>query len=640
MKNNMSNNKSEIGMKKQGNLQRKLVASFLLAGIIPFLLLGIIALQRSAKNLEDAIFDELQSIQRGLSIAVEQYLDDEKQLVESRSYNSDIQELSDTLHGFFNTNGFDATGRLHISSDGYNNLWKEFGDKVKRFQEITHVHDAYVICIAHGHVIYSVGREDDLGINLKYGEHKNSGLAKAWDKAIKTDKTAFIDFSMYKPNNDEPRAFLATPVKDDNGITKSIFAVSITPERLNEILHSIKSEYETLETYMVGPDGYMRSDSKLNPLVYSVINSFKNQDRGRIETEAVRRAVAGESGHDAIIDYRNERVLSAFAPIHVTDNVTWAILAEIDEKEANLKVVELRTFIIIAAIVLTIIIVVGAYFLSRSIYMPIRKNIVEMESASEQLNLSAQKGLSGSTEQVSAITQINTAFTELTTMSQQVLKSSEGVVTAAESTNVASSEGNHSLEKATEGMQKVREEVNKVVENMMNLREKTKQMDLALEIINELSAQTTILSYNATIEAEGVGKDGRRFSALAELIMKLANKATDSSKNIKQLIEDVQKGANTTLLATEDGMKAVDAGMESISDSKNHFKAILAASEETVDLAKEIEITTGQQDVALKETSESVNSIHIASEDIKSSSLEIQDAGSHVNSIAQQLAVL
>ena len=124
---------------------------------------------------------------------------------------------------------------------------------------------------------------------------------------------------------------------------------------------------------------------------------------------------------------------------------------------------------------------------------------------------------------------------------------------------------------------------------MIVLGEKTKQMDLAVEMINELSGQTTILSYNTTIEAEGAGHEGRRFSALVEPIMKLANKAVESSKEIRSLIEGVQKSSNTTLLATDEGMKAVAAGKKHAEDSNNHFDAILNASEETLTAAKEID---------------------------------------------------
>ncbi len=70
---------------------------------------------------------------------------------------------------------------------------------------------------------------------------------------------------------------------------------------------------KTEEAYLIGPDKLMRSDSFLDPTNYSVKTSFAN--RKTVYTEAVRKALSGETGEDIIIDYNGNPVLSAFTTL-------------------------------------------------------------------------------------------------------------------------------------------------------------------------------------------------------------------------------------------------------------------------------------------------------------------------------------
>lgn len=83
---------------------------------------------------------------------------------------------------------------------------------------------------------------------------------------------------------------------------------------------------ETGETYLVGQDFLMRSDSRF--IQESVV--LKN----RVETTASRDALAGQSNCKLIRDYRNKKVLSAYTPVEISEGVRWALIAEIDKSEA------------------------------------------------------------------------------------------------------------------------------------------------------------------------------------------------------------------------------------------------------------------------------------------------------------------
>jgi methyl-accepting chemotaxis protein len=190
------------------------------------------------------------------------------------------------------------------------------------------------------------------------------------------------------------------------------------------------------------------------------------------------------------------------------------------------------------------------YFMAKNLRASARQII----TASEELNISSQQHSTSLEEQTASISEISTTMEELQQSAKQISAATGNSASGADSANQAAHEGKGALALTNDGMADIQTQVRKITENMLALGEKTRQMGLILEIINELTDQTTILSYNATIEASGVGEKGNRFATVADQIMGLAEKAKDSTKEIRLLIEDIQKSSNTTVLISEEGM--------------------------------------------------------------------------------------
>src|SRR5260370_31795710 len=125
---------------------------------------------------------------------------------------------------------------------------------------------------------------------------------------------------------------------------------------------------------------------------------------------------------------------------------------------------------------------------------------------------------------------------------------------------------------------------------MLDLGKKSKQMGGILDIISELAEQTNILSINATIEAAGAREAGNRFGVVGEEIRKLSERVTGSTREIGGLVEEVRAAVNTTVLATEVGSKAVDAGLQHFAEVTRGFKQIAGLVVTSTEAAREIEI--------------------------------------------------
>jgi methyl-accepting chemotaxis protein len=153
----------------------------------------------------------------------------------------------------------------------------------------------------------------------------------------------------YAPSNNGPVMFIGTPVIQ-NDRTVAILVLQLSDVEINKFMAYRNGYGETQEDYLVGPDSLMRSDSFLDPVYHSLVASFENPSLGSIDTDATKAAFAGESNAEVMIDYNGSHVLSAYSLVQIDDDITWAIISQIDEAEVLIIPNAIRNSILINAI--------------------------------------------------------------------------------------------------------------------------------------------------------------------------------------------------------------------------------------------------------------------------------------------------
>ena len=190
-----------------------------------------------------------------------------------------------------------------------------------------------------GHIFYSVEKEDDFATNLIEGPYKDTGLGWVYREAIRQAKTAtvvFSDMESYPPSNFEPAMFMARALVDTDGTLLGVLAMQLPTDQLNSIMSSTAGMGESGETYVIGEDLLMRSNSRFS--------ADSTVLKTRVDTVTGNRALQGETGVALSVDYRGIDVLSAYTSLDLND-IRWAILAEIDREEVIRQLAETRPLI-------------------------------------------------------------------------------------------------------------------------------------------------------------------------------------------------------------------------------------------------------------------------------------------------------
>ena len=143
------------------------------------------------------------------------------------------------------------------------------------------------------------------------------------------------------PSHGAPASFFSTPVLADDGGFLGVLAFQIPVDRINAIMQATAGMGESGETYLVGQDLLMRSDSR-----------FSDEStilKTEVDTLTVRKALQGGVGLEITPDYRGIPVLSAYGPLDF-EGVRWAVMSELDAAELMAPLVRIRRLVALTAV--------------------------------------------------------------------------------------------------------------------------------------------------------------------------------------------------------------------------------------------------------------------------------------------------
>ncbi len=261
----------------------------------------------------------------------------------------------------------------------------------------------------------------------------------------------------------------------------------------------------------------------------------------------------------------------------------------------------------------------------------------ELSTAAVELSATSQQQASGATEQASAVAEVTSTIEELGYTSRQIAQSAEQVNEAASATLENLSHGQGAVDESVAAMERIKGKVQDVAARILTLGERSQQIGEIIDLIDDISDETHLLSLNAAIEAAGAGEYGRRFAVVAAEVKNLANRTIAAAKEVKSVVAEIQAATSSAVMATEEGVKEVERGALLANRAGQAMDTIVMMAERTVQAAQEISLATAQQQTASEQVVETMRDVAEVSRQTAAGARQMAEAAATLTAIAERL---
>ena len=238
-----------------------------------------------------------------------------------------------------------------------------------------------------------------------------------------------------------------------------------------------------------------------------------------------------------------------------------------------------------------------------------RDAVINLSSASAEIQAAVNQLTAGATEESAAVTQIMSTVEEVRVTAEQAADLAKSVADAAARTSDAAAEGQASVGATREGIADVASKVDAIAQRILALSEQTQAIGNIVTTVADLADQSNLLAVNAAIEAAKAGEQGRGFAVVAQEVRHLADQSREATAEISGILGEIQKAANAAVMVTEQGTAGARTAVERVEQAGTVIDQLAAAIGEAAAAARQIAASAGQQRVGVDQMAAGIGNI-------------------------------
>lgn len=277
----------------------------------------------------------------------------------------------------------------------------------------------------------------------------------------------------------------------------------------------------------------------------------------------------------------------------------------------------------------------------------LRQLMQNISEAANLLSTSSAEILATTSQVASAASETASAVSETTATVEQVKQTvqvtsqkAKLVSERAQKSTEASTTGRKSVDNVIEGMRLIERQMESIADSIVRLSEQSQAISEIIATVNELAEQSNLLAVNAAIEASKVSEQGKGFAVVAQEIKSLADQSKQATSQVRLILGDIQKATNTTVLATEQGNKCVQAGVSQSVETGQAIRQLAKNIDDAALAATQIAASSQQQMVGMEQVALAMENIKQASAQNMSGTKQAETAAHNLHELGIKLQQL
>ena len=274
----------------------------------------------------------------------------------------------------------------------------------------------------------------------------------------------------------------------------------------------------------------------------------------------------------------------------------------------------------------------------QSILAQIKDAAHNLSAGAAEIMVATTQQAGGATEQSAAISQTTTTVEEVKVISEQAIERAQEVAESSQQTVVVSHSGRGAVAETVASMAQIKGRVESIAENILALSEQTQQIGEIIATVNDIATQSNMLALNASVEAARAGEHGKGFAVVAAEVRNLAEQSRQATAQVREILLDIQAGINTTVMATEEGIKEVDIGVTLASGAGDAIEGLSTVIDESAQAAMQMVAGGQQQASGVEQIALAMQNINQATQQSLASTRQAEKAAQDLNDLARQMA--
>ena len=220
---------------------------------------------------------------------------------------------------------------------------------------------------------------------------------------------------------------------------------------------------------------------------------------------------------------------------------------------------------------------------------------------------------------------------------QRVADSAREAEEVARSASTTALRGGEAVERTVAGILEIRETVAETTRKVKRLAESSQEISKIVALISQIASRTNLLALNASIEAARAGEAGRGFAIVADEVRQLADRAAKASKEIEQIVLQIQSETSGVMTAMEEGTQQVIEGTRLAEQAKRSLEDIIQVSNRIDVLVRSITADTVEQTETSRAVAQVMQSVELTAQETSQESQRVSASLQNLVGVARDL---
>jgi methyl-accepting chemotaxis protein len=266
--------------------------------------------------------------------------------------------------------------------------------------------------------------------------------------------------------------------------------------------------------------------------------------------------------------------------------------------------------------------------------------IATLGAAASEILASTMQGAAGASQTAAAVSETTATVEEVKQTAVLASDKSRRVSDAARQAASIAARGRQAVEESVHGMESVQEKMESIAATIVRLSERSQAIADITVTVGGLADQSNLLAVNAAIEAAKAGEHGKGFGVVAQEVRALAEQSRQATRQVREILGEIQKSIGAAVMITEQGAKSVAQGVVRSTEAGDAIRSLADSIGDAAEAAAQIAASSQQQLAGMDQVALAMANIHQVSAENAASSRQSEQAAQNLNELGIKLRQL